>query len=290
MGRFRKTVFERFYSICQDKNDGGHGIIKDPHWNIASIGKYAWWVMAKKDHLWVKWVHSIYLKGGDWGTYQRGASWAWRRIFWVKEQFLEYNGFLNISGTAYQTRSRYDWLWKKEQQVTWHKLVWSRLKIQKHAFICWLVMRKRLHTYDRMKRMGIGEDDMCPICADDNESHEHLFFLCNFSSSCLQLVSSSCGIMIPRSDWEAWWRKSWFRSIIRKKIIGMLLCSLTYLIWWARNRCVHDRVFMRPEWLVQQMRFMVAIRVQKNIPFVKRRRHETWKKNVLGDGYSYASL
>ncbi|KAK9713338.1 hypothetical protein RND81_06G020700 [Saponaria officinalis] len=75
--------------VCQPKKCGGLGF-KDLHkWNLAALAKYVWWVESKADHLWVKWIYSIYLKGRNWQFYQPSScsSWSWRKICYVKDQF-----------------------------------------------------------------------------------------------------------------------------------------------------------------------------------------------------------
>ncbi|XP_074277700.1 uncharacterized protein LOC141601326 [Silene latifolia] len=41
-------------SVCHSKQQGGLGITDIILWNRAAMGKYIWWIMQKKDHLWVK--------------------------------------------------------------------------------------------------------------------------------------------------------------------------------------------------------------------------------------------
>ncbi|XP_062075373.1 uncharacterized protein LOC133779427 [Humulus lupulus] len=49
-------------TICSPKSAGGLGFRKIIEWNIAALGKYVWAITTKKDNLWVKWIHSIYLE------------------------------------------------------------------------------------------------------------------------------------------------------------------------------------------------------------------------------------
>ena len=49
-------------NICLLEKQGGLGLKHLYEWNVYSIGKYAWWISIKADHLWVRWVHSVYLK------------------------------------------------------------------------------------------------------------------------------------------------------------------------------------------------------------------------------------
>ncbi|XP_074303377.1 uncharacterized protein LOC141637860 [Silene latifolia] len=56
--------------IYQPLKEGDLGL-RDLHsWNIAAIGKYVWWVAMKADHLWVKWVHVVYVKHSRWKDYE----------------------------------------------------------------------------------------------------------------------------------------------------------------------------------------------------------------------------
>ena len=48
--------------VCKPKASGGLGIRDIQMWNIAFMGKHAWSIAAKEDNLWIKWVHSIYIK------------------------------------------------------------------------------------------------------------------------------------------------------------------------------------------------------------------------------------
>ncbi|KAK9733474.1 hypothetical protein RND81_04G070000 [Saponaria officinalis] len=106
------------------------------------------------------------------------------------------------------------------------------------------------------------------------------FFQCRYSSSCLMLLHQKCSVMLPVSNWADWWSNARFRSIIRKKVIGMIICSLVYLIWWTRNICVHDQMLMSPRWVLQNLCSLVAITSKKCIPAEKRGPHDLWLKTI----------
>ncbi|XP_074283544.1 uncharacterized protein LOC141608092 [Silene latifolia] len=75
--------------LCKGKDLGGLRLTDSRVWNLAAIGKLAWWIQMKKDMLWIRWIDSIYLKGRPWMTYTPtpNSSWAWRMICNVKEKF-----------------------------------------------------------------------------------------------------------------------------------------------------------------------------------------------------------
>lgn len=40
----------------------GLGVRDCQRWNVAAIGKYIWQIAQKEDLLWIKWVHSVYIR------------------------------------------------------------------------------------------------------------------------------------------------------------------------------------------------------------------------------------
>ena len=62
----------------------------------------------------MKWVHTIYIKQGDWMTYEPGynTSWAWRKICQVKNTFKEFlfNDQGGTSITSYTLKYGHNWI------------------------------------------------------------------------------------------------------------------------------------------------------------------------------------
>ncbi|XP_060972466.1 uncharacterized protein LOC133038361 [Cannabis sativa] len=53
-------------SVCRPKAAGALGFRNVHHWNVAALGRYVWDIASKKDCLFVKWIHNMYLKEQDW--------------------------------------------------------------------------------------------------------------------------------------------------------------------------------------------------------------------------------
>lgn len=49
-------------TLCLQKCAGGINIIDLEKWNVAAIIKFLWALTCKADKLWVRWVHSYYIK------------------------------------------------------------------------------------------------------------------------------------------------------------------------------------------------------------------------------------
>ncbi|GKE51820.1 reverse transcriptase domain, reverse transcriptase zinc-binding domain protein [Tanacetum coccineum] len=126
-------------------------------------------------------------------------------------------------------------------------IVWSRHCIPRHAAHMWLVMKRRLKTQDRLRPWDVGEDvDLpslrCPLCKVEQDSHDHLFFACNFSSQVWNVVVNKADLPIGSHIWSDIW--GWILSIARKNnaicIVGrLILAASSYYIWQERNNRIH---------------------------------------------------
>ncbi|GKA86411.1 RNA-directed DNA polymerase, eukaryota, reverse transcriptase zinc-binding domain protein [Tanacetum coccineum] len=63
----------------------------------------------------------------------------------------------------------------------WYPLVWFAQNIPSHAFVTWLAIQERLMTQDKIKIWKPNEDLKCSLCNSCIDSHDHLFFTCEFS-------------------------------------------------------------------------------------------------------------
>ncbi|XP_074299820.1 uncharacterized protein LOC141630990 [Silene latifolia] len=143
-------------SICKSKRKGGLGLRSLYWWNIAAVAKYAWWIAKKTDHLWVRWVHVVYMKDKTWEDYipGQGTSWSWRKICWTKDLVKQQL----FSVDDYSIKLGYSWLVEEGPDKEWHKWFPNSIMVPRHSFILWLVAHKRMLTQDRLRRMGIAHD------------------------------------------------------------------------------------------------------------------------------------
>uniref|UniRef100_M1BIU6 Non-LTR reverse transcriptase n=1 Tax=Solanum tuberosum TaxID=4113 RepID=M1BIU6_SOLTU len=65
------------------------------------------------------------------------------------------------------------------EKVEWRKLVWANYGAPKWTFILYIALHRRLSTKDRMEKWGIITDVTCPLCQQEDEDIDHLFFECN---------------------------------------------------------------------------------------------------------------
>lgn len=68
--------------ICKPKKEGGLGVRKAREWVEAGIATKLWNVVAKKDSLWVKWIHARYLLQQNVWSFipDANCSWMWKTV------------------------------------------------------------------------------------------------------------------------------------------------------------------------------------------------------------------
>uniref|UniRef100_A0A803P4R6 Reverse transcriptase domain-containing protein n=1 Tax=Cannabis sativa TaxID=3483 RepID=A0A803P4R6_CANSA len=189
-------------NVCQSKIAGGIGFKKVADWNKAVMFKYVWAIATKENNLWVKWIHSVYIKGKDWWSYEipQTCSWYWRKIVALKGTLLNLVDPIIFTQTKYKVADGYKWLCPTVNRVNWSKEVWNRLNTPKHSFMFWLAIQNRFKTRDRLLRFQIATDPSCLLCSGSAETCEHLFFICPFSIECLNQVKSWLGWKTPAAN------------------------------------------------------------------------------------------
>uniref|UniRef100_A0A803NIA9 Uncharacterized protein n=1 Tax=Cannabis sativa TaxID=3483 RepID=A0A803NIA9_CANSA len=77
--------------VCLPKALGGLGFKDGSRWNKASLARFIWDIMNKKDLLWVKWVNAVYLKGASLWTYNLKAdtSWYWKKLYRLRMDYTQ---------------------------------------------------------------------------------------------------------------------------------------------------------------------------------------------------------
>ena len=146
--------------ICKPKKEGGLGIRNLEAWNVVAIGKIAWHINRLSESLWVRCIHGVYTKDGDWRLFNppRTTSWALKKLCKVKEQLHLFRNKDN-----YVIKDVYKEFVGSAQFVRWCRLVWLRASIPKHRYIFSLAMLDKLKTRDKLKLTGVIDDESCPM-------------------------------------------------------------------------------------------------------------------------------
>ncbi|XP_062093575.1 uncharacterized protein LOC133799589 [Humulus lupulus] len=204
---FRSSGLVSWEDMCKAKKTRGLGLRKIKEWNIAAMGKYVWAVAIKKDSLWVKWIHAVYIKDTNWWNYKapNTSSWYWKQLVKVKEKFKDLQMLKLFSRGEYKINTKH-----------------------------WLQLKERLF------RFNVAPDEYCLLCGTNKENRDHLFFECHLCFQSLTQIKDWLGWRTAANTiqkllrWIAKARMTRFR----KQVYSTTIAALVYHLWWCRNEAL----------------------------------------------------
>ncbi|XP_019248326.1 PREDICTED: uncharacterized protein LOC109227583 [Nicotiana attenuata] len=138
---------------------------------------------------------------------------------------------------------------KKEKtwNVKTNQAAWTTQKILKAG---------KLYTKDRLLKWGSITSAECVLCEAADESHDHLFFTCKYSSSVWEKVLNWAGIGRRARIWseEIKWASTYATG--RKAdaaIYRMILAGAVYYLWQERNWRIFKKKKRKAEELVRMI-------------------------------------
>ncbi|XP_052623754.1 uncharacterized protein LOC128129115 [Lactuca sativa] len=122
--------------------------------------------------------------------------------------------------------------------VPWYDLVWYNNCIPRNSFILWLAVLNRLKTQDRVRGWEVAGNLLCPFCDNMPDSHNHLFFNCEYSSRIWKYFCSKVGLNLSAVEWND--LIFMLSSMLKLKtgenlIIKCMIASCVSHIWRERN-------------------------------------------------------
>lgn len=153
-----------------------------------------------------------------------------------------------VSGTfdrSFSSKETWEQLRSHSALVPWCKAVWFKEAVPRYSFITWLALQGRLPTKDRLRGWGLNVNADCVLCSAGNETHDHLFFNCAYSSAVWEAFASRIwpsppsGI-IPISSWILQVRSQ--HHCHAPVIIKLILQAACYFIWRERNSRIFTNI------------------------------------------------
>ncbi|RAL49224.1 hypothetical protein DM860_014442 [Cuscuta australis] len=256
--------------ICKPKGEGGLGLRDANIWNNALLCKLLWNLATKKDSLWVKWVHNVYIKHDNVWLWQpkKRHSVLLKRIAYVRELLVQKLDNRNSSlEAALQTfcigdnlipSKVYDFLRAKTNPKPWMAFIWHSTIPPKCSFTMWLAFRRRLPTKTNLEFLGIPME--CALCGVELEEIDHLFFDCWASKIVWGAIKEWLRVdgHLSTIDRAVRWLKAPRRGdAILKKARKVALACTVFHIWKQRNACQFDQEPLNVEGMISKIKVMV---------------------------------
>ncbi|GJT71235.1 RNA-directed DNA polymerase, eukaryota, reverse transcriptase zinc-binding domain protein [Tanacetum coccineum] len=126
-----------------------------------------------------------------------------------------------------------------EDKVKWYDLVWFKWCIPKHSFCLWIAMIGRLLTQDKIMAWGVQTGLLCSLCKKVNDSHDHLFFQCDYSKE----VWNRMATMMNMDKIDYQWNEV-VSDLLKYKhgkniwsaVRRISFAAMIYYIWQERNQ------------------------------------------------------
>ncbi|XP_058776555.1 uncharacterized protein LOC131650866 [Vicia villosa] len=233
---------------CSPIHQGGLNIINLEVWNSVALLKCLWNLCKKTDALWVKWVHTYYLKGNLVETINcpNSCSWILKTIFNKRSLIPLIQQYWNnmLTKDRFVMKEIYLRLIDDQNRVEWRNLMRNNYARPRALFTLWLSCHSRLPTMDRLSKLGMIQNLQCVLCVNAVESHDHLFFECCFTKNVWAGILNWLGIPHTPLIWRD--ELKWLISNTKGKgwkhgMLKMALAETLYFVWQYRNRVVFQQ-------------------------------------------------
>ncbi|GJV60792.1 reverse transcriptase zinc-binding domain-containing protein [Tanacetum coccineum] len=151
-----------------------------------------------------------------------------------KTKWKDRNGNL----TNFHSKVVWEAIYPHGNVVNWSKVVWFSKCNPRMVFIMWMALRNRLQTQGRIMVWSNDQNLKCPLCKKVNDSHNHLFFECDYAIS----IWTHLKMKIDKGSFSNRWdelvdqySKSPCNNSIGSILRRIVLSTTVYHIWKERN-------------------------------------------------------
>ncbi|XP_024004423.1 uncharacterized protein LOC112081868 [Eutrema salsugineum] len=253
-------------SVCTPKEAGGLGLKRLHDLNQVFGLKLIWLLFAGNGLLWVNSGTLASFWHDDWthlGPLIDLTGTNGPRITGIPSSSTVAGACSNGSPPGlFSTSKTWDQLHPSPPPVPWHKAVWPKVRIPKHAFIFWVATMNRMPSRDRLRSWGLNVPADCLLCGSCSESRDHLFFSCSYSAELLSSIFSYSGIHPPLSfDACLDWIMSPLSPNKLKVIANLVIQSVVYSLWKERNVRLHSATSNPVQVLIKEIHLILRAKL-----------------------------
>jgi reverse transcriptase-like protein len=156
----------------------------------------------------------------------------------------------------------------RDFEVPWFKVVWFPHCIPKHAFHLWLVIKRKLKTQDMLRSWDVhvssSTSHLCSLCGLQPDSHDHIFFECQFAWEVWKGICTSVGLDFFSAHWNVILANISLIATSKKAeciIAKLVLAATTYFVWQERNNRLFQQTKRSPQQLIEVIRSTVRLKL-----------------------------
>lgn len=159
-------------------------------------------------------------------------------------------------------------------KAPWRHLVWNCISVPKHRFVSWLAAKQKLRTKDKLLRLGLVKDDLCPLCSMYPETTKHLFFQCPFSVWCIFATRGWVGVMFLPVDMMDF-RKTKM-TCFQMRVLCAIYAAVIYHIWMNRNTALWKGFVSTPQQDLDTIQLIIRDCLAALYPTINDNRISSW--------------
>ncbi|GFZ13830.1 hypothetical protein Acr_24g0000200 [Actinidia rufa] len=230
--------------VTMPKSEGGLGIRNMKAWNKALLSKTLWDIQAKKDSLWVQWVHQIYMSNSNFWDYKvkHADSPLLKQVIALRDEIIASEE--SVEGAIQRVNQ---WTTNGEFQSKKGLRLLQKEKSQ-----------TRMAKDDKIQEFS--DDRLCPLCRLEDETVDHLFFRCRVGGQIWAQIKAWLGITRAMQTIKAsvkWLIKEARGTGLQAKIKKISLACTVYHLWEARNQRIFEGKIKSPEALIRGIQIQV---------------------------------
>ncbi|KAH0722878.1 hypothetical protein KY290_005534 [Solanum tuberosum] len=230
-------------------------------WNKDAIAKNYWDVENKVDKLWIRWIHTYYIKGeqGDNIQVPKQACWMIRKILEARTVITQ---FSTINPEKSVIRQLYNNMLQGKPKVPWKCLMYMNAARPKSKFTTWIQLHGKMLTTDRLSKWGLNVEKTCCLCQLQEESREHLFVQCTYVRRLWdRILRWMSRPMYNAITWEQhlqWTINNGKGNSKEAQVFKMMYAEITYGIWNERNRRTFETRRQQWETIAKEIIYLVV--------------------------------
>ncbi|PKU63676.1 Putative ribonuclease H protein [Dendrobium catenatum] len=148
------------------------------------------------------------------------------------------------------------------EEVYWHRFIWHKYGSLKFDCFAWMALLGKLKCADVLLKRGLQVNPKCSFCDTSLESHNHIFFECDYSFMVLLLVLPNFDSFLFRPNllqvFDCLDLK--FTGSLEKTFCFSIIAYLIYFLWRERNNRRFSNTWLPPSEIADNIKKVVRVK------------------------------
>ncbi|KAK4724358.1 hypothetical protein R3W88_027137 [Solanum pinnatisectum] len=246
-----KKALVAWKRVCCPKSAGGMVLINMQLWNKAAVAKLCWDLANNEDKLWIKWIHTYYIKG-----------WMIRKVMSAKHIIDQVQLMQGKKGSM--IRQIYLCMIGELERPDWKCLMFNNAARPKAYFTMWIMLNKKLATVDMLAKWGVDVNKTCILCNNAEETIEHPIIQCQFARKLWERlftwIHQHSVVLMTWGHFIQWCIQQGKGKTKSAQIFKTILAEGVYGLWIERNNIIFVKKSKMEENVAKEIAYVTIAR------------------------------